>query len=391
MIRVLGLNATTPRALEQDLRIFADGDKQRSLDRTSLGLQNALYLTLLALFLEKQEIRRSAVNQRFIPIIALEEPEAHLHPHLTKIVKCFLDKARQREQPVIISTDSTHLASSSNIEDLVLVKNLGFRGCKVQSASAFIHSLSPRDRKDLNRFLDITKSEMLFSKGVIFVEGDTELLLVSEFAKIMGKPLDKYGVALCNAYGTHFNLLVTLAYKFGIPFLVFTDGDPQTDYTGRQRGIDTLKNILPPELLAKLIKRYQEGKYPVVDKYLRFRGIYINEWTLEPALIASGLYEEMKTVFSELGDEIGVAVRAGAENVDNYLQDPTTENMEKILKSISDTRWGKGRFSHRLVDQIHKKADNATSQSEKDNIVPEYIRSGIDYIVSQVEIDRVQI
>lgn len=388
----LGLNATTPKALEQDLRLFADGDKQRTLERTSLGLQNALYLALLDLFLEKQEIKRANSQERFIPIVALEEPEAHLHPHLQRLVfDYFLDRARQRKQPVIISTHSPHLACTTDVKELVLVKNVGEQGAKLRSTYEFVDNLDSRDRKDLNRFLDITKAEMLFSKGVIFVEGDVEVLLVNEFAKIMAKPLDQYGIALCNAYGTNFTLLATFAHKIGIPFLILTDGDPETNYPGLVRGIDTLQNIIEPGIYDKLKAKYEANKHELVRRYLKLHGVYVNTWTLEPALIDAGLHEELKNVFTELGDEIGVRVRAGATHIDNYMSSPTVENMKRILTSIDDTRWGKGRFAHRLVGYIKDKVDSLATQEEKEACVPQYIQSGINYVVGKVKTERVQI
>jgi len=387
----LGLNATTAKALEQDLRLFAEGDKHRTLDRTSLGLQNALHLTLLALFLEKQQIRRTQLQERFIPIVALEESEAHLHPHLQRLVfNDFFHKAQERKQPVIISTHSPHLAGVAKVGDLVLVRNCGNQGGELRSAYSFINNLDPRERKDIDRFLDITKSEMLFSKGVILVEGDVEMLLVSNFAEILEKPLDKYGIALCNTYGTHFSLLVTLAHEFGIPFLVLTDGDPEQVYTGLERGIDTLERI-KPTLSAKLKQKYDSGHHDITRKYLRWSGIFVNDWTLEPTLLEAGLHEELKKAFTELGSEMGVAVRAGSNHIDKYLKEPTPENMKNILKSIADTRWGKGRFAHRLVRHIREKASALETKESKEAIVPEYIREGIYYIVKRVEAERSQI
>lgn len=383
----LGLNATTPQALLEALRLFADGTQRRPLDRISLGLQNVLYLSLLSLLLEKKQIKRSTKKEPFMPIVALEEPEAHLHPHLQRLVfRDFLGESEKRKQPVLISTHSPHLVSATSIKDLVLLKNRGRNGCKATSAYDFVQSLDTRSYKDLERFLDITKSEMLFSKGVIFVEGDVEVLLVSEFSEILGKPLDKFGISVCNVYGTHFGHVVTLAHKFKIPFIVLTDGDKFRPVTGLQRAIGLLQ-IIRPSLQTRLQVLYDSGHKERVRRFLRRAGIFVNDWTLEPSLLEVGLADELRLTFHELGAELGENVRAGISHIDSYLANPIDGNMEKILTAIADTRWGKGRFAQRLISHIRTKAQSLTTQSDKNAIVPEYIKSGIEFLVAHVEFE----
>lgn len=381
---LLGLNSITAAALQEDLRLYADGQKHRTLDRTSLGLQNALYLALLSLLVEKQEIKRNLKEERFLPIIALEEPEAHLHPHIQRLVfNDFLIRARKRKQPVVISTHSPHLACTAEIEDLILLAEKGDKGCVAKSAFGFMQGLEARPRKDLARFMDITKSEMLFSKGVIFVEGDVEALLIGEFADILGQSLDKYGISICNVYGVQFKNIVLLASQFDIPWVVLTDGDPYVAVTGFKRCVDLVHQFAPDhfEAVQKLLDSHDDAN---LQKELKKFGLFVNEWTFEKTLIDVGLSQELKNVFHELGDEINEKVAAGAAHIDRYLANNSREHMEKILTSINDARWGKGRFAHRLLNQIQNKVD-PLSQEEKAKIVPTYIQEGISYIIGKTQ------
>lgn len=380
----LGLNATTPEAILETLRLYAEGEKHRSLDQISLGMQNVLYLALLSLLLEKKQIRINKKKEPFLPLMALEEPEAHLHPHLQRLVfKDFLALAETRKQPVIITTHSPHLASSASLNDLVLLRQSG-KGSIATSAFDFTKTLAPREKKDLERFLDITKSEMLFSKGVIFVEGDVEVLLVSEFANILGRPLDTFGISICNVYGTEFRHVVTLAHKFQIPFVVLTDGDKFRPVKGMQRAIDLIEIISLP-IKQKLQVFYDQGNKDKVSRYLRMLGIFVNDWTLEPTLIEAGLGNELKNTFVELGKELGEKVRAGAQHIDDYLAAPDDSKMENILGAIADTRWGKGRFAHRLVVHIVEKSQTLDTQDKKDAIVPLYIKNAILYLTNKIQ------
>jgi putative ATP-dependent endonuclease of the OLD family len=386
----LGLNATTPQTLLEALRVFADGAQRRSLDKISLGLQNVLYLSLLSLMLEKQQINRIIRNEAFLPIVALEEPESHLHPHLQRLVfRDFLNAAQNRKQPVLISTHSPHLVSATSVKDLVLLKDCGLDGCKAVSAYKFVQSLDDRSCKDLERFLDVTKSEMIFSKGVIFVEGDVEVLLTSEFAEILGKSLDKFGISICNVYGTHFGHVVTLAHEFGIPFIVLTDGDKFAPVNGLQRAIKLLQIINPPQQ-ENLLDLYNRDHKEKVRSLLQCEGIFVNDWTLEPSLLEAGLANELKLTFDELGEELGAHLKAGKKHVDSYLLDKTDENIKNILTAIADTRWGKGRFAQRLVSHIRARGDSLRTQDEKNAIVPEYIRIGIEFLVDRVKFKQAE-
>jgi hypothetical protein len=78
-------------------------------------------------------------------------------------------------------------------------------------------------------------------------------------------------------------------------------------------------------------------------------------------------------------------VKAGKKHIDSYLQNQTDENMKNILTAIADTRWGKGRFAQRLVSHIRARSELLVTQDEKNAIVPEYIKSGIEFLIKHVD------
>lgn len=96
------------------------------------------------------------------------------------------------------------------------------------------------------------------------------------------------------------------------------------------------------------------------------------------------MHDELKKVFDELGDEMNKEVKAGVNHIDAYLAVPSPDNMKKILTSIADSRWGKGRFAHRLVKHISEKVV-ATKPEEKSRLVPNYIRESIIYLINKVK------
>ena len=96
--------------------------------------------------------------------------------------------------------------------------------------------LSDDEVDDLTRYLDVTRAEMLFARGVILVEGDSERFLLPIFAKTVGHPLDDIGVTVCSVGGTNFTPYAKFLTALGIPFSIATDWDPMA--SGKALGMN---------------------------------------------------------------------------------------------------------------------------------------------------------
>lgn len=363
-----GVVPTDALRLLRSLTLFLDGEKQRPISDTSLGICNILYLTLLVLELERKE----ASGERASTILAIEEPEAHLHPQLQRLV--YRDFLR-RNSPVLLTTHSPNIVSVSPIHSLVVLRNHGDdKGCKATSTSN--SEFSPIEADDLERYLDASRGEILFAKGVILVEGYAELYLVPVFAEILGKRLDERGISVCSVHGTDFMPYVKLLGKnaLKVPSAIITDGDPQYRkdhivYAGNIRGA-RIAAFRAPKKEKELSDLVNEENWEDLDEQLMKFGIFVGMNTLEIDVLDAGYEDEFLETLGELG--------AGKQLLNRFLEairsrggsEKTEDASAYILSSIE--RIGKGRFAQRLAPKLTK------------NKIPKYIGNAISRIVDTV-------
>ncbi|HUE89423.1 MAG TPA: AAA family ATPase [Vicinamibacterales bacterium] len=109
----LAFSPTDPERLLRSLRLFIDNGA-REIGAASLGSANVLYLTLKVLELEQLVHER----HRFHTFLGIEEPEAHLHPHVQRLVYRDLlrptrdDDAVTPAATILLTTHSPHIVSS---------------------------------------------------------------------------------------------------------------------------------------------------------------------------------------------------------------------------------------------------------------------------------------
>lgn len=172
------------------------------LNELSLGGANLIYLALKLL-----EYEQKGVSGRSAQFLVIEEPEAHIHTH---IQKSLFENHSVGKTQVFLSTHSTHISSASKISQMNIL-GITNGGIDVFRPS---HSLTPQQCTRIERYLNATRSTLLFAKGVILVEGDAELILIPILIKsVFGVSLDELGISLISMDSAFFEYISTLFHK----------------------------------------------------------------------------------------------------------------------------------------------------------------------------------
>lgn len=221
-----------------------------------------------------------------IKLALIEELEAHLHPQAQlRLISYLQNEYNENDVQIIISTHSPILASKINLKNLILMKNgIGY------DLAEGMTGLQKGDYLFLQRFLDSTKANLFFAKGIIMVEGDAENILIPVIADILGYSLEKYGVSIVNVGSTAFLRYSGIMVRkdgstIGIPVSVITDCDVKpfdVDKETKEKKFNEKTNE-SEQAEDEKNKKYTKGSV---------RGFASPRWTLEYCIAMSCLSED---------------------------------------------------------------------------------------------------
>lgn len=176
------------------------------------GIQSLAVLTLFNAFLQ-------AWNKGD-PIVALEEPEAHLHPSAVRALWQLIERIPGQK---IISTHSGDLLSEVPSDTVIRLHKVA----GVVSASRLKDvNLDTDDTRKFNFHIRRARGELLFARCWILGEGETEATLISETARELDKDLERAGVRFVTYQtGMPLETCLRVANGLGIPWVVLADND----------------------------------------------------------------------------------------------------------------------------------------------------------------------
>ncbi len=309
------------RDLNKGLSIYyTDNQDSFSMEYHGMGTRSWSSLLTLKSFIALLSKNAQKEESVFFPVLAIEEPESHLHPNAQKRLFGQIEAITGQK---IISTHSPYISATANLAQL---RNL-YKDTSVTCGRMMMNSLSPEDIRKINRQVIKTRGEIFFSKLIIFFEGETEeqalpILAQKHFSKTpVELALDFVGV------GGHGGYLpfIRFAEAFNIPWLIFSDAENTADKNIKASVQDQFRRCGSQKTETECIIFLDDGK------------------NFESQLISDGYDDEIKKAIISSGDYANEQHKAAKlKEIEGY-------NINELRKIITSN---KTQYGPAIADQI---------------------------------------
>ncbi len=266
------------RDLNKSLTIhYGTEDNSFTMDYHGMGTRSWSSMLSFKAFISQLSDSKNPEEEAFLPIIAIEEPESHLHPNAQKQLY-----KQMNEMPgiKIISTHSPYVAACAELFEL---RGMYKTGKKTVCGKLPITELDNEEQRRIRQAVLLSNGELLFAKAIVLGEGETEVQALPIFCQQHWEltPVES-GLSFVDAKGCgNYYPFVVFADAFHIPWYIFSDGEEKT-----QKG------------LKKLLKRIYGEEKELIEQTNIF--VIPNGKDFEGMLIQDGYENEIEQAIDQI-------------------------------------------------------------------------------------------
>lgn len=300
------------RDLNKSLTIhYGTEDSSFTMDYHGMGTRSWSSMLSFRAFVKQMCNSKNPDEEAFLPIIAIEEPEAHLHPNAQKqLYKQMNDMPGIK----IISTHSPYVAACAELSEL---RGMYKSDEKTVCGSLPVTKLTSEEQRKIRQAVLTSNGELLFAKAIVLGEGETEVQALPIFCQQhLGLTPVESGLSFVDAKGCgNYYPFVALADAFQIPWYIFSDGEKET-----QKG------------LKKLLKKtYGEDRDLIEQKNIF---IIPDEKDFEGMLVVDGYKDEIEKAIEQLKGKGYINEFIGENNHKPKKREKTPNVCEKCHQNI---------------------------------------------------------
>ena len=338
-IRFIAGESDAGKLLDNLTLSFSTGNNLLSIGGD--GRNNQIFL---ATWIAKQNIQK---NVDHVTFYAVEEPEAHLHPHQQRKLSTYIQE--KFGEQIFITTHSSHIAAKftpANILRLYTLKK------KTYAASGGCSDILKEVFENFGYRMNALSAECFFASGVFLVEGVSEVLFYTALSNAINVDLDRLNITILSVEGVGFKPYIAVCDALNIPWVMRTDNDvfakpskkPEKNYYA---GVSRIMGILSQienadnELIQYWAEHNKENEWAYktkpttqaigLNKYIRENitsyGIYLSNVDLETDLAQSSLYAILKKYYGKRTESslVKAMQKYKAKNMMNFLSEKHSE------------------------------------------------------------------
>ncbi|BEV10329.1 AAA family ATPase [Asticcacaulis sp. DW145] len=203
-----------------DVSILGSDAQSFPLARHGMGTRSLASLLVFQAYAGWRASNASKEHASVHSFLALEEPEAHLHPHAQRSLYKQISSIRAQ---TIVSTHSPYFVSQAKISQLRVFRKSGLETIVKQLDVSSVDSDVVRRVEEQ---ILLTRGDLLFSSGIVLFEGETEEVALPIMAeRYWNRSIHELGLSFVPVGGGNYFPFIWLATNLDIPWFVLSDAE----------------------------------------------------------------------------------------------------------------------------------------------------------------------